>query len=450
MPRAKASVKPVSERGQHRRQDDPAEDLPRTRAQRLGGVLEVALHLDQRRLHGAHDERQADQDQRDDDSDPGVGHLDAEARELQPEPAVRREHRGERDAGHRGRQRERQVDQRVDQPAARELVAHERPGDDEAEERIDDRGEQRGAEAQAIGSDRARIQQDLLELGEARRAALDDQRREREQHDRAQEERGEAERKPEPGQDARLPEPAHVGRARTISTGSPPRASSSVASGRSRCQASAGAKRQADDQERGVLSRELACSIRSPSPRNGAPYARRDRAPQRPRSGRRAGAEAACARSPSGSSCGWMSSNTASAGRLRSRLDATAIVGRSAASETAWITTRVGHGPLRIETQHLRGAMAQQPFDPGRAAGAGLDRGDARRRKGACRLAVRRLTERGLDAMVDAGVHAGRKRLQQRRAAAMRAQSSSVVATTLKLETGVGSTWMRRAPSAMR
>src|SRR5215217_6729371 len=37
---------------------------------------------------------------------------------------------GEGDPGHRGRQRKRQIDQRIDNPPARELVANENPGND--------------------------------------------------------------------------------------------------------------------------------------------------------------------------------------------------------------------------------------------------------------------------------------------------------------------------------
>ena len=48
--------------------------------------------------------------------------------ERRAEPPVRRIERGQRDAGHRRRQRERQIDQRVDDPAARKLVADEHPG----------------------------------------------------------------------------------------------------------------------------------------------------------------------------------------------------------------------------------------------------------------------------------------------------------------------------------
>ncbi len=140
------------QRRQHGRQDDAAEHVEATGAEGLGGILQVALHLQQRRLHGAHHERHADQRQRDGDADPGVGHLDAERLEVLADPAVLREHRRERDAGDRGGQRERHVDQRVDELAAREVVAHQRPGDDEAEHEVDGGGQQRGAEGQPVRS----------------------------------------------------------------------------------------------------------------------------------------------------------------------------------------------------------------------------------------------------------------------------------------------------------
>ena len=53
------------ERRQHRRKDDPAEDVDGRRAEGFRRFLQVALHFEQRRLHRAHDERQADQRQRD-------------------------------------------------------------------------------------------------------------------------------------------------------------------------------------------------------------------------------------------------------------------------------------------------------------------------------------------------------------------------------------------------
>ena len=62
----------------------------------------------------------------------GVGDLDAQRREQAADPAVRTIDGGERDAGDRGRQGERQVDHRVDQPAAGKVVAGQNPGDEKA------------------------------------------------------------------------------------------------------------------------------------------------------------------------------------------------------------------------------------------------------------------------------------------------------------------------------
>ena len=50
-----------------------------------------------------------------------------------PEPAVRRVQRRQHDAGDRGRQRERQIDQRVHDAPAGERIAHEHPRHQEAE-----------------------------------------------------------------------------------------------------------------------------------------------------------------------------------------------------------------------------------------------------------------------------------------------------------------------------
>ena len=63
--RAKASAKPVSSAGSRRRQDHAPEGLPARRAEAGGGLLELRVEVLQHRLHRAHDERQADEDQRD-------------------------------------------------------------------------------------------------------------------------------------------------------------------------------------------------------------------------------------------------------------------------------------------------------------------------------------------------------------------------------------------------
>ena len=95
----------------------------------------------QDRLDGADDERQGDEQQ---------GEVDrpARVRRVDSERAVRSVEREQREAGDDRRQRERQVDQRVHEPLPAEGVAHEDPRDDRPEQRIGERDEHRGGEAQ--------------------------------------------------------------------------------------------------------------------------------------------------------------------------------------------------------------------------------------------------------------------------------------------------------------
>jgi hypothetical protein len=80
--RAKASAKPVRMAGA-----GPA-GSPQDRLQRLAPSVAAASSTSrsilQHRLHGAHHEGQADEDQRDDDAERRVGDLDAERREQLP------------------------------------------------------------------------------------------------------------------------------------------------------------------------------------------------------------------------------------------------------------------------------------------------------------------------------------------------------------------------------
>ena len=131
--RAKASAKPVTmRRRQARQQHRAVNGLEAAGAERRRRLLDLAVDLFHHRLHGAHDEGQADEDQRDDDAERRIGDLDAERHQQMADPAFRRVERGQRDAGDRGRQRERQVDHGVDDAAAGKAVAHQHPGDDES------------------------------------------------------------------------------------------------------------------------------------------------------------------------------------------------------------------------------------------------------------------------------------------------------------------------------
>ena len=129
MARARASAKPVRSAGTSAGRVTRSTTCKAGCAERCGGFLFLAIDLLQNRLHGAHDEGQADEGERDDDADRRVADLEAEEiHQRLPEPAVRRIDRGERDAGHGGGQREGQVDHGIDQPAAREAIAHQHPG----------------------------------------------------------------------------------------------------------------------------------------------------------------------------------------------------------------------------------------------------------------------------------------------------------------------------------
>ncbi len=83
-PRAKASAKPVSSAGIRPGRITCEHRLQPAGAERRRGLLDLAVDLLQHRLHGAHHERQADEDQRDDDAERRVGDLDAERRERLP------------------------------------------------------------------------------------------------------------------------------------------------------------------------------------------------------------------------------------------------------------------------------------------------------------------------------------------------------------------------------
>ncbi len=128
--------------GQHGGEDDAAEDVETSGAKCLCSVFEVTLHFEQRRLHGSYDEWHAYQGQCDRDTDPGVGHFDTQRLQVLSYPAVLRENRCQCDARHRGWQRKGHVDERVNELAAGELVADQRPGDDEAEHQVDGGGKE--------------------------------------------------------------------------------------------------------------------------------------------------------------------------------------------------------------------------------------------------------------------------------------------------------------------
>ena len=150
------------EAGQQRRQRAPAGSTrakvcSRRGAERRGGLLDLAVEVLQHRLHRAHDEGQADEDQRDDDAERRVGDLDAERRR-----AARRSSR----SAHRARsarcRRPRSAARRAGRPGRRAGAARE-SGSAPAPRRracpkttLTQRGDERGAEAEPQRGERAR------------------------------------------------------------------------------------------------------------------------------------------------------------------------------------------------------------------------------------------------------------------------------------------------------
>jgi hypothetical protein len=105
------------------------------------------VEFEQHRLHRADDERERDEQQ---------GHADAPLGVLQMEfhrtsgPVERQHHQARHDGG----QRERQVDHRVDEPLAAELVAGEHPRHQKPEDRVDHRHADRDGQGHPKGFQR--------------------------------------------------------------------------------------------------------------------------------------------------------------------------------------------------------------------------------------------------------------------------------------------------------
>jgi hypothetical protein len=86
------------QRRRERRKNDAPENLPAARAEARGGVLKFRIEILQHRLDGPHDERQADECERDENAELRVGDLDPERHKQMADPAVRRVKRRQRDA----------------------------------------------------------------------------------------------------------------------------------------------------------------------------------------------------------------------------------------------------------------------------------------------------------------------------------------------------------------
>ena len=131
-----------------------------------------------------------------------IGHLDPERLEVAADPPVRGVERGERDARHRRGQRERQVHHRIHQPAPGKPVAHQHPGHQQAEDRVDQRRDERGAEGHPVGGQHARVGDGAPELGPGKVGRAREHGGEREQHHETEVGAGDPQAQTEPGEHA--------------------------------------------------------------------------------------------------------------------------------------------------------------------------------------------------------------------------------------------------------
>ena len=177
--RANASAKPVRSGGKTSGEDHVPERLPARGAEHRGRLFEIGVQSSStgctvRTTKGKPDEREHD------DTPSGVNAtLRPSAASGAPSQPVRRVDRGHGDAGHRGRQREGQIDERVDHRLSEEPVAHEHPRQEQPHERVQDGADRRGPEGELVGGQRARVGHHAEELGRPERARLEEERRER-------------------------------------------------------------------------------------------------------------------------------------------------------------------------------------------------------------------------------------------------------------------------------
>jgi hypothetical protein len=142
----------------------------------------------------------------DDDRHPGQREVDADRAVLAPEL-------DQDEAGDDRRQREGQVDDRVDDRLAGEAVTDEEPGDDRAEDGVDRHHDQRADQDQLERFERGRLGDLVPEVADALAERFVGERRERQQDDDAQPEddQSAAEARADPGQ-AEVPCPGRCDR----------------------------------------------------------------------------------------------------------------------------------------------------------------------------------------------------------------------------------------------
>ena len=196
----KCHGKAGEQRGRDGGQDDLGEGLKTRGAQAGGSLFELFFSVFQHRLHRAHHKRQADKDQRNHDTRRLERQLNAHGLQDLADPSIARQQRGQRDAGHCGGQRKRQVHQRIHNLFARKLVAHQHPRNQQAKHQVDQRREERRTKSQLVRRHHAWRADSRPELVPGEREGLEDQCRQGDQHDDAQIKQRVAQRQAKAGQ----------------------------------------------------------------------------------------------------------------------------------------------------------------------------------------------------------------------------------------------------------
>ena len=157
--------------------------MPAVGPQARRSFLDLGIKVDQHRLHGAHHEWNADEDHGNENADRRERDLDSNGRKRRAEPAFFRKQRGQRHAGDCGRQCKGNIDDGVEQPPARETIAHQRPDDDRPHHQIDEGGGKGEGERNLERVQRAATGENVPELIGGQLKRLQEQRCQRYQDD---------------------------------------------------------------------------------------------------------------------------------------------------------------------------------------------------------------------------------------------------------------------------
>ncbi len=203
-PRAKASAKPVRMAA---RQQNAGDGLETVRAERCRHLLHLPVDLLHHRLHGADDEGQTDEDQRDDDTGRRERNLDAIGLKQRTDPAAIGVKRRQRNARDRRWKRKGKVHDGIHEAATGKAVTCENPGDDDAEDHIDQCGEECRAKTDAQRIQRTAIRGNRNEICKTEFRRGPDKAAKRNKNDEKQIGDGVTKRQAEARYDARLPPP---------------------------------------------------------------------------------------------------------------------------------------------------------------------------------------------------------------------------------------------------